>query len=78
MFERVPTRFDRGRIDLDRSGRERLVSSCVLRPGGSIDVTVDPAGGQVVAGSNPVSPTHCRSKTVSEKSGAVFFRLYAE
>lgn len=34
---------------------------------------VDLAGGQVVAGSNPVSPTHCRSKTVSEKSGAVFF-----
>lgn len=27
----------------------------------------------MVAGSNPVSPIHCRSKTVSEKSGAVFF-----
>ena len=33
-------------------------------------------GGQVVAGSNPVSPTHnCRSQAVPEKSGAAFFVL---
>ena len=60
------------------NNRERLrtETSCVptvRRHPGTIENTFYIAGGQVVAGSNPVSPTvMARVKAVPEKSGAAF------